>query len=317
MASTLPQAEAASPSSTVPTLSIPKARSTPSKTPESSRIPSGSPSVSRIAQRVPSRPSKLGNGTNANQAISTPSVPTLRSISNAAAQLSDSPGNDVRRSVSIASFPQPPKVRSRLATSARPSPSATWPTLENSLRDSEDPGVRGILGGAPRVKKPKAKTSSNALGQVYTSSRSPTLLNGTGEGKSVVSLDGHRTSDGVYSFQSPGHSRSSSAQGSYSTSATTFEDIDESVRRSREAAEDDKCTQKMSSTNKESKGNVVVSVRVRPDAAGNGDARSEGEWLVDGRRSLISFHGREGGNYYYGTSLTVPEQKLMLTVARR
>ncbi len=71
--------------------------------------------------------------------------------------------------------------------------------------------------------------------------------------------------------------------------------------------EDDQKTAKVSSTSKESKGNVIVSVRVRPDAGGNGDARAEGEWLVDGRRSLISYRGREGGDYYYGiTRIVIP-----------
>ena len=55
-----------------------------------------------------------------------------------------------------------------------------------------------------------------------------------------------------------------------------------------------------SSDSKEIKGNVLVSVRVRPDDGG--DIRSEGEWMVDGRRSLVAFGGREGGNYYYGES---------------
>ena len=51
----------------------------------------------------------------------------------------------------------------------------------------------------------------------------------------------------------------------------------------------------------EKKGNVVVSVRVRPDAGGNGQT-TDGEWMVDGRRSLISYNGKEGGDYYYGES---------------
>lgn len=297
MASVLPQAP---PTPTLPTLSIPKARSTPPKL-GSSRLPSASPSLSKIAQRTPSRPSKLGNPPDADQTRSTPTVPTIRSISNAAAQLPDPSGNnDVRRSVSIASFPQPPKVRSRLATTGKTSPSSTWPTLESSLRDSEDPCVRGILGNGVRIKKLKTKTSSSALSQMYSNSQSPTLLNGTGAGKSIVSTEGHRISDGIDSVQTPAHSRSSSAQGSYSTSATTFEDVDEGARRGREVTEDDKTTAKVSSTSKESKGNVIVSVRVRPDAGGNGDARAEGEWLVNGRRSLISYRGREGGDYYYG-----------------
>lgn len=42
-----------------------------------------------------------------------------------------------------------------------------------------------------------------------------------------------------------------------------------------------------------------MSVRVRPDA-GTSDAKADGEWMVDGRRSLVSYRGREGGDYYYG-----------------
>jgi centromeric protein E len=51
---------------------------------------------------------------------------------------------------------------------------------------------------------------------------------------------------------------------------------------------------------KDTKGNVIVSVRVRPDVATNEGNKSELEWMVDGRRSLISYRGKEGGEYYYG-----------------
>lgn len=46
------------------------------------------------------------------------------------------------------------------------------------------------------------------------------------------------------------------------------------------------------------KGNVLVSVRVRPDAGGNEGAPAE--WMVDARKSLIGYNGKEGGDYYYG-----------------
>lgn len=54
------------------------------------------------------------------------------------------------------------------------------------------------------------------------------------------------------------------------------------------------------STLKEGKGNVVVSVRVRPNDGT--EAKTDGEWMVDGRRSLIAYNGKEGGDYYYGQS---------------
>ncbi|KAL8807472.1 MAG: hypothetical protein Q9182_000637 [Xanthomendoza sp. 2 TL-2023] len=298
MASAPIQAVAAPQTSTIPVLSVPKARTTPPKPAEISRIPSKPQSpLGKIAERTLSRPSILGNPATGDHHKSTPSVPTLPSTSTTG-QASGPLGSDVRRSVSIAAFPQPPKVRSRIATSPRLSPSSTWPTLEHSLRDSEDPGVRGILGGSLKVKKLKTKSSSNALSAMYTSSRSPTLLDGSGDGKSIVSPTGNRISDGLNSLHSPGHSRSSSAQDSYSTSATTFDDTDEGARRGRDLVEPDNNASKPTSTNtKESKGNVIVSVRVRPDAAGNGDTRSEGEWLVDGRRSLVSYRGREDNVY--------------------
>lgn len=301
---------------TFPTLSGPKASTTPHKPSETSRIPSAPQSpLGRIAQRTPSRPFKFGNPTAGESHKSTPTVPTLKSAST----LDQAPGlsgTGVRRSVSIAAFPQPPqppKARSRIATSPRPSPSATWPTLKNSLRDSEDPGVRGILGGGSlKVRKLKTKNSSAALSTMYSCSHSPTMLNGTGDGKTIVNPNGNRISDGLNSLHSPAHSRSSSAQGSYSTSATTFEDTDDGARRGRDVTELDANASESISA-KESKGNVIVSVRVRPDTAGNEDARSEGEWLVDGRRSLISYRGRERGDYYYGIPLASLQSSVALT----
>ena len=45
-----------------------------------------------------------------------------------------------------------------------------------------------------------------------------------------------------------------------------------------------------------------MSVRVRPDAGGDapGASKTDGEWMVDGRRSLVSYKGPAGGDHYYG-----------------
>lgn len=100
------------------------------------------------------------------------------------------------------------------------------------------------------------------------------------------------------SLPSPPQSRSSSAQDSYSTSATTFDDNGDGPR-GREAG-GDTAHDKHSSKLPEGKGNVIVSVRVRPDAGANGSGKTEGgEWMVDGRRSLVAYKGKEGGDYYY------------------
>lgn len=61
-----------------------------------------------------------------------------------------------------------------------------------------------------------------------------------------------------------------------------------------------------SSSNKDKdKQNVVISVRVRPEKDPKDDAGSTGEWMVDGRKSLISFKGKEGGEYLYGANFTI------------
>lgn len=51
---------------------------------------------------------------------------------------------------------------------------------------------------------------------------------------------------------------------------------------------------------KETKGNVIVSVRVRPNVSGESSANPE--WMVDARRGLLVYNGKEGGDYYYGNT---------------
>lgn len=106
---------------------------------------------------------------------------------------------------------------------------------------------------------------------------------------------GTRDSDGLISVPSPPQSRSSSAQDSYSTSATQYEDVNDMAPQKSDSMSGGKRTSKA-----DGKGNVIVSVRVRPDAGGN-DNKAEGEWMVDGRKSLVAYRGKEGGDYYYGT----------------
>lgn len=188
----------------------------------------------------------------------TSTLPQPRSASTAV----NGAGKTLRKSVSINSFPQPPRGDNR-ASSHPPSP---------------------LSGGR------KSKTAS----ATSHTSGPPSLLNGSGEGKSVTRGNSTRFSDGLISVSSLPQSRSSSAQDSYSTSATTYDDVaDSSAQRS----STDITNKRQSKT--DSKGNVLVSVRVRPDAGGQ-DRRTDGEWTVDGRKSLITYNGKEGGDYIYG-----------------
>ena len=147
---------------------------------------------------------------------------------------------------------------------------------------------------------------------------SPTLLNGDGVGKSITTNHGRQDSKGQIHRHSPPISRSSSAEDSCSTSATTFEDTDEIARKGRGDTTNGPNNSGKAGLAKEGKGNVIVSVRVRPDAGGGGDKKSEGEWMVDGRRSLVAYKGREGGDYFYGESDTqIAVAGMLLTVHPR
>lgn len=284
----------------LPSLPTSKVRSGLPISQDTSKLLPTSPQINtRIAVRTLSKATGTNDTYGTDQSKSSPlaSVPLSNTT---AARSSDSNESEVRRSVSIASFPQPPKVRKRPATNSRPFPSATWPTLESNLRKSEDSGIQRILAADKKVRKIKSRPSTDQLSHMYANAQLSRSESGGGSGKHVAGEAELRTSDGMNSLHSPPHSRSSSAQGSYSTSATTFEDVDDHSRKGRDIADSGTGNVKTAVSPKESKGNVIVSVRVRPDAAGSGDAKNEGEWLVDGRRSLVSYRGRETADFFYG-----------------
>ncbi|CAK7265395.1 Kinesin-like protein kip2 [Sporothrix epigloea] len=181
-------------------------------------------------------------------------------------------GKTLRKSVSINSFPQPPRSEGRI--SLPPSP---------------------LSNGASSIRKLKTPNSPN-----YTfASPIPNLANGAGEGKPNA-RPGQRSSDGLISVPSPAQSRSSSAQDSYSTSATQYDDIGDLGPKSGHGTSTESGTSKRLSKNDKTdgKGNVIVSVRVRPDSTGQ-DSKTESEWMVDSRKFLVAYRGKEGGNYFY------------------
>lgn len=104
--------------------------------------------------------------------------------------------------------------------------------------------------------------------------------------------------DSLLSPPSPPQSGSSSANGS---------PLEAGDDRGRSRHNDASAGANDDSDDKDIKGNVLVSVRVRPDA-GSEDIAPEGEWMVDGRRSLISYRGREGGDYVYDNVFSPHDQ---------
>ena len=202
---------------------------------------------------------------------------------------------EVRRSISIASFPQPPGTGTRIP--ATPKTSSTMPhAMAESVpvRSSSSNATSQVVGGSRLKRLRIAGDPPNYPRSISTDSSR--LHNGNNTSK-VAPIEGTaRLSSGQSLGRSPTISRRSSADESCSTSATTFEDTDENGRRGRI----DPDVVGSNRPTKEAKGNVIVSVRVRPDAGNSGDKKSEGEWMVDGRRSLVAYKGREGGEYFYG-----------------
>ncbi|KAL4737790.1 kinesin motor domain-containing protein [Aspergillus similis] len=247
--SALPQPSrtaAGPPLGAAPQLPIPKSRKSLPTSAESSRA------VSPSKLRTPSSPRPtLSKSPLSNSATN---ISATRSI--AVARAPSSPDKSLRRTISIAAFPQPPRPGSRPST-------ASSMTAPHGLQSS------GSI-KSKRGSRPSAGT---------TSQRSSKTLSLLSVGAAVPSTDMEA---------SPSQSRSSSAEGSYSTSATTFDEGEPASTRS-----------------KESKGNVIVSVRVRPNVGSESSANPE--WIVDARRGLLVYNGKEGGDYYYDNVFSTME----------
>ncbi|KAH0526459.1 hypothetical protein TsFJ059_009775 [Trichoderma semiorbis] len=191
----------------LPTLSVPKSRKSIASIPSPK-----TPNAPRSGLRAPSSASTVS---------SSGAVPPMPKA------------GQLRKAVSINSFPKPPKGDNRFG----------------SMPSSP------LAGGDKARSTRKPKSARDSVASSNTPTPTPSLLNGSAE-------------------------------------ATTYED---SADASGSASE------KRASTG-EIKGNVIVSVRVRPDATN--DNHADGEWMVDGRRSLIGYKGKEGGDYYYDNVFT-------------
>ncbi|KAG6022049.1 hypothetical protein E4U41_002334 [Claviceps citrina] len=283
MATALPRPSRASngpPNMALPALPVHKTRQSTGNIP-------GSAFGSAPAKSAPSTPR---SGLRAPSSILAPPTPALNLNTTAphlkGSQNANAAGKTLRKTVSISSFPHPPRGDTR-CMSLPPSP---------------------LTGEKTRSRKSKAY--SKDFSHTSYSPSTPSLLNGSGEGKSISNA---RMSDGLMSISSPPQSRSSSAQDSYSTSATTYDDPGDGLGSKHDSgiAVSGFASDKRASKS-DARGNVVVSVRVRPDINNNNkntndktsQLNPEGEWMVDGRKSLISYKGKEGGDYIYDNVFT-------------
>ncbi|KAF2429886.1 kinesin-domain-containing protein [Tothia fuscella] len=268
------------PNTPLPSLPVSKTRQgvqVPPATPSQPRAGSGASllpaplTASRSASSALPTRSSLPGGSKQKQAA-TSNLPTTNGST------PSQPAKKLRKTISIGAFPQPPSSR---PSSGDASPaSATTPTTASR---SSEPSKSSSQRDSSQKRVPPRKSSRMTAVRSYSSGTS--FLNG-GDHKSIS----------VQNLPSPPASRPTSSHGSQG---------DE--ERGRSASVDglldgDK-------HGKDGKGNVLVSVRVRPDQkSAKEDANSDLEWMVDGRRSLIGYRGREGGEYNYDNVFTVHDK---------
>jgi centromeric protein E len=274
---------------TGPLPSLPVAKSRVSNVGSASRLPSSSllPSPA-VASRAVSSSALPQRPTTKSHSSFTHTLPTLTADDSPTGPLP--PGRTLRKTVSIGAFPQPPRHGGR-STSHPPSPLSASSTPNGHTLDQRLASVTSKAPTPSRKSSLQKPRASNVGGRGLLSKSpltSPSFLNGSGESVAVASA-------GHLSLPSPPQSRNSSAQGSYATSATTIEDIGDDEPRGRT----DSIMADGTSLPKDGKGNVLVSVRVRPDV-GVKDGKQEAEWEVDNKRALVAYRGREGGDYIYG-----------------
>ncbi|KAH6612617.1 kinesin motor domain-containing protein [Boeremia exigua] len=269
---TLPRRSIAPPSGPLPSLPVSKHRAP--NTPAALRTPSsGLPSAANraVSYSTPHRPAAAKH-------ITSPSVPTF-----AAAEHPGGPpmGKSLRKVVSIGAFPQPPKHGLRTPSSPlASSASVNGDTVDHRLSAGSKASIPSRKSSLK--KGPRASNIGGGRGLLPKSPMMPpSFLNGNGSAESVA-VDTSRLS-----LPSPPQSRNSSPHGSRSTSATTIEEDDDARGRKNSKPDGESS----------SKGNVIVSVRVRPDV-GPKDGQQDKDWEVNAKRHVITYHGRDGGGDY-------------------
>ncbi|QDS72555.1 hypothetical protein FKW77_000565 [Venturia effusa] len=277
MATTLPRPSRPSlgpPNTPLPSLPVSKSRKPPANpsAPESRRESASLVPATGIAQRAVTSALPQRSSAGKKHQSSTSTLPGSAAAPN--------PAGKLRKTISIGAFPQPPTSGS---TSPEEAPAA--PSQRHS-----DIGTRGSSGLRKRGEEASLRQSAMRQSSMRTTSHS----NGTsflnGGGGNAVSL---------MSLPSPPASRSTSPPDN-----TTDNDSEEA--RGRSTAEEDKAFDEKHG--KDGKGNVIVSVRVRPDQAPADRDKNDVEWLVDGRHSHIAYRGREGGDYSYDNVFSVQDK---------
>lgn len=190
------------------------------------------------------------------------------------------PAKTLRKTISVGSFPQPPKGISSRTNASGPSP------LSAAASVASHPD------GLPTDRR----SSSSSL---TVPSGDSTMRTRSASAKSRQSL-----LRSPHAMPSP-QTRTPSAGSNLQTVDTPGSEGNDAHDAGKDTAD---------KTSNESKGNVVVSVRVRPQA-GTADDVNHGDWDLDGRRGSITYSGKEGGQFTSGmNSLWIVEANMLTRV---
>ncbi|RKF75500.1 Kinesin-like protein KIN-7D, mitochondrial [Golovinomyces cichoracearum] len=200
--------------------------------------------------------------------------------------------NSIKRQVSINAFPHPPRVTR--TSSLPPSPLSGHGFVNScnaSIQSNKSESIDFTTSGCNGFKKNDIGSPKRGTGYVAS------ISNGTSNAIFSANDSDLPKSECVLNLPSPPQSRSSS-QGS-----NPILDENKDSVRGREPPNGSTKEHRLTKSS-EAKGNVLVSVRVRPDVGSNKRSKTDGEWMVDGRRSLVAYRGKEGGDYYYDNVFT-------------
>lgn len=188
------------------------------------------------------------------------------------------------------SLPQPQSARTASSPNISSIPTTSSPSIPN-------PAVTSIAFQTP-AKSLRKTISYNSFPRPPQGSRTPTTVSPP----SSESTTPRASRQGLGIGLPNGANRSVSVNAATSKFGTAPSVVPESIPDDGQSSITSRGRQRPSSSHKD-RDKVVISVRVRPEKEASDGSISGGEWMVDGRKNLISYKGKEGGEYVMGKFL--------------
>ncbi|KAI9718807.1 MAG: hypothetical protein M1828_006569 [Chrysothrix sp. TS-e1954] len=218
-------------------------------------------------------PTPSGLPQSSSRAVSSSGIPTSRSTSTTTSPASSTP-NSAAPTTPLPSLPPGSKtIRKVPSYNVFPKPTSTpssRPTSTHSNSSSSTPTPRSSAHASTMPSAAPSRSLSNSLRTAASVVSAPAARESARSAPATPAPGGARDRDTV---------------------------TDEDFTRGRQSTGGPK-----------DKGNVIISVRVRPETGAPDGSAATGEWMVDGRQSLVSYRGREGGEYLYDNVFTTHDK---------